>query len=82
MPISKHAGKIQTVTGLIDPEKLGITLPHEHLLVDLSPGCAIPTEANERQMAYKPVSLEILHWLRYHPNECRPSAIMGHKQGH
>ena len=29
-------GKIQTVTGLIDPETLGVCLTHEHLLIDLS----------------------------------------------
>jgi predicted metal-dependent phosphotriesterase family hydrolase len=27
-------GKAQTVLGLIDPECLGVTLPHEHLFVD------------------------------------------------
>jgi phosphotriesterase-related protein len=69
MSISKLKGKIQTVTGLIDPENLGITLPHEHLFADLSPGCVIPAEPSEKQMANKPVSFEILHWLRYHPNE-------------
>lgn len=29
-------GKIQTVTGLIDPGTLGVCLTHEHLLIDLS----------------------------------------------
>ncbi|MCA0920101.1 phosphotriesterase [Pseudooceanicola nanhaiensis] len=38
MPHPDHAtlqGKIQTVTGLIAPEDLGLTLMHEHLLWDL-----------------------------------------------
>ncbi len=30
-------GKVQTVTGLIDPGQLGRTLMHEHLLIDLTP---------------------------------------------
>jgi predicted metal-dependent phosphotriesterase family hydrolase len=30
------AGKVQTVDGPIDPESMGMTLPHEHPLVDLS----------------------------------------------
>lgn len=34
---TKLSGKIQTVTGLIDPEELGSTLMHEHLIVDLNP---------------------------------------------
>ena len=29
------SGYVQTVLGRIPPEDLGITLPHEHLLVDL-----------------------------------------------
>ena len=69
MPISEFAGKIQTVTGLIDPEKLGITLPHEHLFADFSSGCVILSGASDRALAHKPVSLEILSWLHYHPNE-------------
>ena len=38
MSISPHAGKVQTVLGLIDPQDLGMTLTHEHLLVDQSIG--------------------------------------------
>ena len=29
------SGKVQTVLGPIEPEDLGITLTHEHLLIDL-----------------------------------------------
>ena len=32
---AKNKGKIQTVLGLINPEDLGATVTHEHLLVDL-----------------------------------------------
>lgn len=31
----KHAGRVMTVLGPVDPETLGLTLPHEHLLIDL-----------------------------------------------
>ena len=31
-------GKVQTVLGLIKPEDLGVTLMHEHLLIDQSCG--------------------------------------------
>jgi predicted metal-dependent phosphotriesterase family hydrolase len=27
-------GKVQTVLGIIDPKEMGITITHEHLLVD------------------------------------------------
>lgn len=35
--MSERTGKVQTVHGLIDPAELGITLPHEHLLLDINP---------------------------------------------
>lgn len=33
---SELKGKVQTVLGLISPEDLGITLTHEHFIVDSS----------------------------------------------
>lgn len=69
MPASKSAGKIQTVLGAIKPEELGITLPHEHLLCDFTCVMAEPSVASDRGMKLKPVNMETLHWLRYHPLE-------------
>jgi phosphotriesterase-related protein len=69
MPISKFAGKAQTVSGWIEGEALGITLPHEHLICDASFNFSEPEEAGEKPLAYKPVSMEISSWLRYHPSE-------------
>ncbi len=34
MAISKIAGKVQTVLGMIDGKDLGATLTHEHLFID------------------------------------------------
>lgn len=69
MPISKLAGKAQTVLGPIEGEALGVTLPHEHLLCDTRANFTEPKEASEKYLAYKPVSLEILSWLHYHFSE-------------
>ncbi len=69
MSISTYAGKAQTVLGWIERENLGITLPHEHLLCDARVNFSEPITASERGLAYKPVSLDILNWLRYHPSE-------------
>lgn len=69
MSISKFAGKAQTVLGWIEGINLGITLPHEHLIVDARVNFSEPTKASEKGLAYKPVSMEILSWLRYHPSE-------------
>ena len=62
-------GKVQTVLGLIDPGDLGITLMHEHLLIDQTCGGVYftePEEAGDRELAHQPVTLENLSWVRYH----------------
>jgi len=58
------AGKVQTVLGQINPENLGITLCHEHLLIDFLAFCEEPERAFERKMAQEPVKLENLWWVR------------------
>jgi phosphotriesterase-related protein len=66
MTAAGRAGKVQTVTGLLDPEALGVTMPHEHLFVDLTCMFDPPTEASDRGRAYAPFSLEHLGWIRMH----------------
>lgn len=67
MSIAELVGKAQTVLGSIDAEDLGITLPHEHFLIDMSVWFAEPAACSDRQFAHQPVSLENLWWVRYHP---------------
>jgi len=57
---SKQSGKIQTVTGLIAPEQLGITITHEHLLVDLAAYLTEPEEASERAWIDAPLTMDRL----------------------
>ena len=52
------AGKIQTVTGLIDPGSLGVCLTHEHLLIDLSELLPPPNTATARAFYERPMSAE------------------------
>jgi predicted metal-dependent phosphotriesterase family hydrolase len=41
MMTREHRGKVMTVTGAVEPSALGVTHPHEHLLIDfLSVGTA------------------------------------------
>ena len=68
---SELKGKIQTVLGLISPEDLGITLPHEHLISDGTTWYCDPDEASEKRLARHPVNIDILWWLRYHPFQNR-----------
>jgi len=60
-------GKVQTVLGTIAPEELGVTLPHEHCLIDMVAWFIEPSEASQRAMAHQPITLENLGWVRYHP---------------
>jgi len=69
MSNSKYTGKVQTVLGLIEPEDLGITLPHEHLLIDGTVSGIYfiePSTQSDRLLAHQPVCLENLSWVRYH----------------
>ncbi len=59
-------GKALTVQGLMDPNKLGIVMPHEHCLID---GSAVyptpPKEASLLNFFYQPVSIDTLAGIRY-----------------
>jgi phosphotriesterase-related protein len=62
------AGQVQTVLGPIAPAALGVTLPHEHLLIDFSVMFAEPATARDRARAREPVGLANLAWVRQHFN--------------
>ncbi|MDE2862688.1 MAG: aryldialkylphosphatase, partial [Chloroflexota bacterium] len=70
------AGKVQTVRGLIEPEELGVTLAHEHLLVDLSPTYTPPTEPGEREFWEQPVSLETIGRIRHYATPNRDNVVL------
>src|SRR5271170_1361707 len=61
-----HPGKVMTVRGPIEPRKLGITMMHEHLLVDLTRFFAEPSSGDEKKHAHEPVTMEALGWIRTH----------------
>ena len=58
---------VNTVLGPIAPEQLGVTLMHEHLLLDATPWFREPEAASLRPVAYQPVSIEALGLLRNDP---------------
>ena len=64
-------GKAQTVRGLIDGDKLGFTLPHEHLFIDLRCYWVEPTNLEDKELAYQKITLENLHWARCHRRNCQ-----------
>lgn len=55
---------MQTVLGVVDSGDLGITLPHEHLIIDLTCWFIEPSATSEKPLAYQPVTLENLGWIR------------------
>jgi phosphotriesterase-related protein len=57
--------RAQTVLGPVDADRLGITLPHEHLINSLSTWLFEPQEAGQKKLAREPVSIENLYWVRY-----------------
>jgi len=69
MTIPWLVGKAQTVLGPIDGAELGITLAHEHILMDGSALYTEPSASSEKGKAFKPVDWDVLSWLRYHPFE-------------
>jgi phosphotriesterase-related protein len=62
------AGKAQTVLGAVDAGSMGVTLPHEHLLIDFEVMFKEPAAASERGLARQPVSLENVGWVRQNFN--------------
>ena len=62
------SGRVQTVLGDVAPEALGVTLPHEHLLIDFKVMFAEPPAASDKGRAWEPVSLANLGWVRQHFN--------------
>jgi len=72
MKQTEMVGKAQTVLGPIDADSLGVTLTHEHLIIDFTrivtataPGFIEPTDPEGKEFAYQPVKLENLYWVRF-----------------
>ncbi|MFO1090666.1 MAG: hypothetical protein U1E46_13930 [Hyphomicrobiales bacterium] len=58
-------GKAQTVLGLVDPAALGVTLMHEHLLLDESALDPTPSDPELLRLFEAPLTPEILTQIRY-----------------
>ena len=77
----KLTGKVQTVLGLIDGDELGLTLPHEHLLLDLTVRFKLMEESvTARTMAEKPLTLDMAGWIRFHLFENRDNLLLNDEE--
>jgi phosphotriesterase-related protein len=63
-------GKVQTVLGPIEPEDLGPTLIHEHILCDLTPPGLSAPDGGETEITLENVWEIRYHWNK-HPGNCR-----------
>ena len=71
-------GKVLTVLGPVDPHALGITITHEHLLIDLSVVFVDPGDDDGRRLAEEPVGLENLGWIRVNWSSNRDNLVHLH----
>ena len=58
------SGNVQTVLGPIDPDSLGATITHEHLVVDLGCYSIEPAEASLKSDVVAPVRIDTLTRIR------------------
>ena len=58
-------GKVQTVLGVIEPEAMGTTITHEHLLVDERPIYSEPEEPERKATYHAPLTMEVLSRIHY-----------------
>jgi predicted metal-dependent phosphotriesterase family hydrolase len=66
MPPATLAGHAMTVLGPTAGEAMGITLPHEHLLIDFAVMFKELAAGSERGLSRQPASLANLGWVRQH----------------
>ena len=65
-----------TTSGPVEADQLGIVLPHEHLLFDLSAYLTAPLDEHERALVDVPLSLENAGHLRRSPLVSRENLIL------
>jgi phosphotriesterase-related protein len=58
-------GRVQTVTGVIDADQMGITLSHEHILIDAMFMYVEPKTAGQQAFAHQKIDLRNIGWVRY-----------------
>lgn len=75
--MSDDTGMVVTVNGQIQPDELGVTSTHEHVIFDMSRGWYDEPESSyEQKMANKPVTIEDLGYIRQNMMAHRDNLIM------
>src|SRR3990172_6520416 len=68
-------GKVLTVRGPVAQQDLGMTLTHEHLLIDLSVVFVDPGDQKGRRLAEEKVGLGNLGWIRVNWSSNRDNLV-------
>jgi len=66
-PIGIATGEVMTVTGPVPVEEMGVTLMHEHILLDGARTWKCPCHPEEKAIAEQSVAIEIIGELRMNP---------------
>jgi phosphotriesterase-related protein len=69
-------GAITTVLGPIRPEESGVSLTHEHILIDMQCYWREPDEAGDRLIAESDVTIDKLGLLRRNPTLMRDNLVL------
>jgi phosphotriesterase-related protein len=68
--------QIQTVRGAIPAADLGVTLSHEHCLIDLTCTLTDPETEAEKERMGAPLSIKNVGYFRYHPLDNRDNLTL------
>ncbi|ODN70477.1 phosphotriesterase family protein [Methylobrevis pamukkalensis] len=74
--IGVASGHVMTVRGPIPVGEMGVTLMHEHLMLDGAKSWKCPCHPEERAIAEQPVSIEIIGELRMNPYMNRDNVML------
>ena len=75
-PVGVNSGTVMTVLGPIPAERMGVTLMHEHILLDASKLWQCPCKASEMAIAEAPVSIDNIGELRMNPFLSRDNCFL------
>lgn len=76
LPIGVRSGYAMTVLGPVPVSALGVTLTHEHILLDASKKWRAPCACSQIDFANRPVAMEMLGELRLNPVGNRDNCML------
>jgi len=78
--IGVHSGNVMTVEGALPTSEMGITLMHEHILLDGKKSWKYPHQPELQEIADQPVAIENLGELRMNPYASRDNVSLNDSQ--